>query len=145
MPLRAPGPASGVPAGCRSGVLLFAFLFLVPYFFAHVLLAALGRLGLSPEAALLALAGIFLGGTVNIPVTRVEREREVPVSGSLFGLGELRRRIGWTGSPPVRRRVRSRTVIAVNLGGCVVPCLLAAYEAVRVLQRGTGAFAALLA
>lgn len=144
--MRAPGPASGVPAGCRSGILLFAFLFLVPYFFAHVLLAALGRLGLSPEAALAALAGIFLGGTVNIPVTRVEREREVPVSaGGLFGLGELRRRMGWPGRPPVRRRVRSRTVIAVNLGGCVVPCLLAAYEAVRVLQRGPAAFAALLA
>ena len=38
--------------------------------------AALGRLHLSSEVALLTVAGIFVGSLVNIPVRHVAREEE---------------------------------------------------------------------
>lgn len=139
------GGTLGIPPGCLAGVLVTGLLFLVPLFFARAMMAALGRLGLPPGLAVAALVGIFLGGTVNIPVKRIEREVVVPVrSPLLFGMGRLGPRIGREGGWPFRRRVRRQTVIAVNLGGCVIPCLLAAYEIVRVLVRGPGELLALL-
>ncbi len=115
-----------LPAGCLS-LLIFAALLLLPLFFANAMLAALAELGLSPTASFYAALGIFLVGLVNIPVRRIERERTVqPSVLSLFGLDRI---VGRTAS-------REYTMIAVNLGGCVVPCALAAYELVRIASRG---------
>lgn len=123
-----------LPAGCLS-LLIFAALLLLPLFFANAMLAALAELGLSPAASFYAALGIFLGGLVNIPVRRVERERVVqPSVLSLFGLDRI---VG-------RMAPREYTMIAVNLGGCVVPCALAAYELVRIAGRG-GLLAAVIA
>ncbi len=76
---------------------------------------------------MLAAVGIFLGGLVNIPVKRIERRRPAarPVQ-LLFGLDRLLRL-------PARRE---HIVIAVNLGGCVIPCGLAAYQLVRLADQG---------
>lgn len=65
--------------GCLA-LLFFGLLLLLPFFLANVTLTALARLGLSPELSLAAALGIFLGGTINIPVTRIPREEvfEVP-------------------------------------------------------------------
>ena len=137
---------SGVPPGCLAGLVLSGLLFLVPLFFAHAMMTALGRLGLPPTLAAAALAGIFVGGGVNIPVKRIEREEVVPVrSPLLFGLGRLDPRMGRGGASPFRRHVRRQTIIAVNLGGCVLPVLLAAYEIFRVIRRGPAELAALVA
>jgi len=129
--------AFAIPPGCLAGLVVTGLLFLVPLFFARAMMAALGRLGLPPGLAFAALGAIFVGGTVNIPVKRIEREEVMPVrSPLLFGMGRLMPRIGREGGRPSHRRVRRETVIAVNLGGCVIPCLLAAYEIVRVAARG---------
>jgi uncharacterized membrane protein len=39
---------------------------------------------------------------------------------------------------PFRQRVRTYTVIAVNVGGCLIPLLIAVYEIVRILNHGPG-------
>ena len=57
-----------MPPGCIAILILFGLLFLVPFFFTHAIFTALSKLGLSPELALVALLGIFLGGAINIPV-----------------------------------------------------------------------------
>lgn len=121
---------SAVPPGCLSLALFAALLLLLPFFLANAMLAALSKLGLGPSSALVAAAGIFLGGSVNIPVKRYPREEtfEVPRPG-LFGLGQLSRRL------VVRR---SHTVLAVNVGGCLVPAGLALYQMVRLAGRGGG-------
>lgn len=59
-----------MPPGCLALLVLVFLLVLVPLFFAQLMLTAVSRLGLPPHLALLALVGIFLGGAVNIPVTR---------------------------------------------------------------------------
>lgn len=124
----------GVPPGCLSLALFGALMVLLPFFLANAMLAALSKLGLGPMSALIAAAGIFLGGSVNVPVKRYPRERtfEVPRLG-LFGLGRLSRRL------VVRR---SHTVLAVNLGGCIVPAVLALYQLARLAGQGAGPMAA---
>lgn len=123
-----PGLGSGLPPGCLALIFFLGLLVLIPFFLANAVLAALSRLGLGPESALLVAAGIFLGGAVNLPVMRIPREvvLEVPRL-DLFGLRRLSSRL------VVRR---SHTVVAVNVGGCLVPAGLAAYQVVRLAGEG---------
>ncbi|MFQ6037035.1 MAG: DUF1614 domain-containing protein [Candidatus Aminicenantales bacterium] len=131
-----------MPPGCLAALILLGLLFMVPFFFTHAMLTALARLGLSPDTALLALIGIFLGGAVNIPVKRVEREEDLEYDPfRIFGLD----RILPSGWPlPFRRTVRSHMVIAVNLGGCLIPSAIALYEITRVAAQGTYALSVLV-
>ncbi|GIW41388.1 MAG: hypothetical protein KatS3mg076_1965 [Candidatus Binatia bacterium] len=122
--------------GCLALALLALFFFLFPFFFVDAMLSALAKLGMSPEVSLLVLLGIFVGGLVDIPVRRIPRDEWVEVVPvSLFGLHRVWPRL-------VRRR--TYTVLAVNVGGCVVPSLVALYETFRMLALGPRAFAALL-
>lgn len=114
-----------LPPGCLPLLALAAVL--LPLFLANAMLAALAELGLGPAASLWAALGIFLGGLLNLPVARLVREEPVasPML-TLFGLDRF-----------VPRRTRRRyTVIAVNFGGCVVPCVLAAYQLLRLANDG---------
>jgi uncharacterized membrane protein len=115
------------PAGCLSLLFFIALLF-VPFLFANLVFAALAQLGLGPGGAFLAAVGIFFGGLFNIPVKRVPREQPVEARAlTLFGLDRV---LGAT-------RRRPYTIVAVNLGGCVIPCLLVLYEVLRIAGRGT--------
>src|SRR5258708_25999863 len=95
---------------------LFAFLLLLlllPMLFGELMATSLVKLHLSPEAALLLMIAIIVGGLVNIPVKRIARERVVPAHPlAVFGLGGL--------GPGVRRERRA-TVFAPNSRGRVVP------------------------
>lgn len=122
--------------GCLTLIAIFALLLLLPFFFAHLMLAALEKLGLHPQVAFLALLGIVLGGAINIPITKVAREEEYFADFSaLFGFGRLLPRL---------RLTQGYTVVAVNVGGCVIPCLIALYQLFRIAGRGSGALLALL-
>jgi uncharacterized membrane protein len=78
---------------------------------------ALSRLGISPQTALLLLVVSLVGSAVNIPVARLRNEVPQPEPYiSVFGIRYY--------VPALRRR---STVIAVNLGGAVVPAALSAY------------------
>ena len=72
---------------------LFAFLLLLlllPMLFGELMATSLVKLHLSPEAALLLMVAIIVGGLVNIPVKRIPHERVVPAhSLAVFGLGGL--------------------------------------------------------
>jgi uncharacterized membrane protein len=120
-------------------VSLFAFLLLfllLPILFGELMATSLVKLHLSPEAALLLMIAIIVGGLVNIPVKRIARERVVPAHPlAVFGLGGL-----W----PEMRRERRETIIAVNLGGCVVPTGLALYELLQLAAQGAPALCAVL-
>ena len=122
-----------MPAGCFALVIL-AVVLLLPFFLADIMLTALSRLGLSPTGAALAAIGIFFGGMINIPVKRFEREAPVEYdSMQMFGLGRL-----FSGG----MNRRTYTVIAVNVGGCLVPTGLAIYELNRLAGNGPGALVA---
>jgi len=113
------------PPGCLS-VLVFGLVLLLPFLVANAMLTALAKLGLGPGSSLLAVLGIFLGSTLNIPVTRVEHETVVDyVPNQLLGIGRLLSR-------PVQKRMY--TVIAVNVGGCLVPVAFAGYQLARLAR-----------
>jgi uncharacterized membrane protein len=118
---------------------LFAFLLLLlllPMLFGELMVTSLVKLHLSPEAALLLMVAIIVGGLVNIPVKRIPHERVVPAHPlAVFGLGGL-----WPGM----RRERRETIIAVNFGGCVIPTGLALYELLQLAARGAPALWAVL-
>lgn len=114
--------------GCLVLLVVLLLLFLFPLFLANFMLASLAKLGLAPEVALLVLIGIVIGGSVNIPVKRIPRDEEILVDPfALFGFSRL--------FPHVQRR-RTYTVLAVNVGGCLIPCALALHEIVRILNHG---------
>src|SRR5579871_206320 len=91
-------------------------LFLAPLLFAQLMAAGLGKLGLDPGTAALLVMGMIVGGFINIPLRRIERGDGVDVHPlAVWGL---------SGILPQMRRVRHDTVIAVNVGGCIIPVVL---------------------
>jgi len=118
---------------------LFAFLLLLlllPIVFGELMATSFVKLHLSPEAALLLMMAIILGGLVNIPVKRIAHERVVSLHPlAVFGLGGL-----W----PSMRRERRETIIADNFGGCVIPTGLALYELFQLAAQSAPALLAVL-
>ena len=110
-------------------VLLSLIIFLImavlfPFVFGELMLASLSKLHLSPSTALTLVIAIFVGGLVNIPVKSVVNDRDV-VSHPLavYGLSDF-----W----PQLQRVRRETIIAVNVGGCLIPVGLVVYEIIQL-------------
>jgi uncharacterized membrane protein len=107
-------------------LLLFLFLLtLLPFVFGELFSTALMKLHLNSAAALVVVLGILVGSGVNIPVKRVLRTKDVmedPLA--LFGFS------GWW--PHLQRR-RRETIIAVNVGGCLIPLVLTLYESLFLL------------
>lgn len=116
--------------------LIFFLIVLLPLVFAQVFLTAMVKLRLSPEAGLLVAMGIFLGSVINIPVKRMKREEEFLIDPfSAWGISNF-----W----PRFQRVQRETIIAINVGGCIVPSLLALYEIGQLLSSQSVSLFALL-
>jgi uncharacterized membrane protein len=116
---RPTGPWAAV--GCLGLLLLSCLTCLLPLLLADAMQSALERMHLSPTAALICVVGIFVGGLINLPLYRypppdvvpVERYPEMGPDGITWRFREL--------GPPA-------PVIAVNLGGCIIPVALAAWQ-----------------
>jgi len=103
-----------------SLILLLLFLLLLPFFFfliqVEIIRIALSRLGLSPARAFFIVFFSLIGSTINIPL--VSRQAETfpyhwPEVFPLFS--------------PFRMPQISQQIIAINLGGAVIPLLLCVY------------------
>lgn len=117
-------------------LLFLVLLVMLPFLFGQLFTAALIKLNLPPAAALLVVFGIFMGSPINIPVKRIPREEPMPADPlAVFGLA------GWW---PSTMRVRRETVIAVNVGGCLIPVALALYELLHLVSAGWQPLAGLL-
>ncbi len=112
--------------GCLPIVLFLLLLFLLPFWFAQIMGLALAKLRLDPQTALFVIVGIFLGSVVNIPVKRLVRHEDVTIH-PFPHFGFLDR---W----PQFQRVRRETIVAVNLGGCVIPTMVAIYEVFQLVM-----------
>jgi len=111
--------------GCLSLLVLAALFALFPFVLTDLLVNALGKLGLSPAGSVLILLGIFFGSLINVPFKRIRRHRlvEVPAVG-LFGLG-------W-GLPRRVEKRRYDLVLAINVGGALIPSVMAVFELLRL-------------
>jgi uncharacterized membrane protein len=109
-------------------LLFLVLLAMLPFVFGQLFTAALIKLKLEPTTALLVVIGIFMGSAINLPVKRMSRTESVPVDQlAVFGMR------GWW---PGFQRVRRDTIIAVNVGGCLIPVALALYETGHLMAVG---------
>ncbi len=124
------------PLGCLPLLLVFFLIVLLPFMFAQVFLIAMVKLRLTPEVGLLVVTGIFLGSIINIPIKRIVRDEEFLADPfSPFGLFGV-----W----PRRPQVQKETVIAINVGGCIIPTCLALYEVGHLMTSSSMSLGALL-
>src|SRR5687767_14092783 len=108
-----------VRLGCFPRVVALALMLILPWILFDLLNAALLKLRLEHSTAAILVAGILIGSIINIPIKRIKRAESVPVdSVALFGRGGLQRGF---------EQLRTDTVVAVNVGGCVIPASLAGY------------------
>jgi uncharacterized membrane protein len=122
-----------VPFGCLPLILLVGLAVLFPLFLADAMAAAFAKLGLSPGLSLAVVIAMFVGGLFNIPLKRVPRVMSIDTAPlGLYGAGSIL---------PQWFRQSPSTVIAVNVGGCVIPCAIVAYELARIAAHGSMALA----
>ncbi|QDU59234.1 hypothetical protein Pan216_00610 [Planctomycetes bacterium Pan216] len=115
--------------GCLSLFLATLVILFLSLIFVDFLDTTLHKLGMSHVGATCALFGIFIGSFINIPVQFLRREEEVfNEPNSLYGMGF---------GVPDMRRARSFTILAVNVGGCLVPAAIAVMQIVRIIAWGS--------
>ncbi len=111
-----------------SLLLFVLLLLLLPFIWfalaVDVVEVAVAKLGFSPAIATLLLALALLGSTINLPLYRVES----PVV-MADGVAELWLRQFW--GIPLHKAQRT-TVVALNVGGGLIPLLLALYQFTHV-------------
>jgi len=102
--------------GCTFPLLMLVIVlpFLFALFFFNVATLSFTKLGLSPNGAFLLLLASLIGGMINIPVSRhrylVEQHGPLPMSFIFYY------------PPQVREQV-----IAINVGGAIIPILFSLY------------------
>jgi uncharacterized membrane protein len=127
-----------MPTSNRLSMLVgIVMLVLFPIVFGQVALASLQKLHISPDWAFRLVLAIIIGGLINIPVKRIVKERPVwshPLA--VFGLDIALPR--WLVE-------RSETIIALNVGGCIIPVGIALYQLGFIAPLGNDALSAVAA
>ncbi len=111
--------------GCLLMVLVLCGMCLLPIAALDVMQQALKKLHLTGPLAALTLVGILLGGLINFPLYKRARESEQPRQ-----IGYSWTSAGWT---PLWDQSPQQTVVAVNLGGCLIPVALAVWMVAFIL------------
>jgi len=123
-----------MPAGLVP-LLILIMLVMLPMLFLNIMTVALAKLGISPGWAPFVVFGMFAGSLFNIPVFREPLQE--PVDRHPFDIWGIQRHL-----PKLQQQVTER-VIAVNLGGCVIPLILVLYEVSRVWTLSPGSLLSL--
>lgn len=117
-----------MPAGLITIICLLLLLFLSPLILMDLMLTGLYKLGITPLIGFSIILSILLGSLINIPLTRIKTVSKLPENfPGLYGI-----------DPWFRRQVfkKNELVIAVNVGGCVVPFALVLYQLARLFNAG---------
>lgn len=122
-------PAERLPASKRQS-LFFTLILLVVIagLYGTAIFTSLNKLHLDPSQILLIIVAIVLGSMINIPLKRIVRDQLVwshPMQ--IWGLDRTLPR--WT-------RRRRETILAVNVGGCMVPFMIMLYQLSYLVPMG---------
>ena len=115
--------------GCVVVAIVVVAMCLMPVFFVKLMHTTLGKLHLAGPICLLVVLGIVIGGLFNLPVKRLERHVVQDTRDGM--LGRL------MGTMPFWRPQPTQTVIAVNVGGCLIPVAVALYQCTFILGEAT--------
>lgn len=88
--------------------------------FLGVIVSAFMKIGFSAEDALLILFLSLIGSGINIPLTTLKSDIPVVKENYIKVFGVSYR-------VPTRQMVRNETLLAINVGGAVIPVLISAY------------------
>lgn len=117
-----------MPAGIIAVICLLLLLFLWPLILMDLMIIGLYKLGIPPLVGLFIVLCILLGSLFNIPIKRIKTVSKMPTDlRQLFGVTP------WFSRPTFQT---NELVIAVNVGGCVVPSLLALFQVARLFNMG---------
>ena len=107
--------------------LFLLFLLLFPFIWIAIALdvveVAVAKLGFSPGVAFLLFAAVLLGSVINIPLYKVESNVTIVPDFRDIWLQQF-----W-GIP--LHKIKQKTVVALNVGGGLIPIILAIYELIR--------------
>ena len=95
-------------------ILMLIVFFLIALIQIHIFEIAFAKLGLTPEISLLVLIGTIIGSGINLPIFSMR--------GHLVMSSD--KKLVWEIFQPARE---GKVVVAVNVGGCVIPVCLCAY------------------
>jgi uncharacterized membrane protein len=112
--------------GCLLALIAAVTICVWPFVLLNAMQTALAKLHLHPIVGFGVMIGIVAGSFVNFPIHRLERDIEQ--------VEAQRRWHRWIGRVPLVRRTKTETIIAVNLGGCLIPLALAGFEVLVVSQ-----------
>lgn len=104
---------------------------LFPFVFGQIVIGSLAKLHFSPEVAMQLMIAIIFGGLINIPIKRIPHEQ--PLSSHPLAVFGLDRAV------PQLVRQRHESVIAVNVGGALVPVGIALYQLTYLVPLGADA------
>jgi uncharacterized membrane protein len=101
-------------------LLLFVFPFIWFALTVDVVQVAVAKLGFSANVALLLFAAVMIGSTINLPLYQTQSQVEVIDSFNSFWMREF------FGIP--LPKMQQKTIVALNVGGGLIPVLLALYQ-----------------
>lgn len=122
--------------GCLLAAIAAVTMCVWPFVLVNAMQTAMSKLHLYPIVGFGVLIGIVAGSFVNVPLHRMERDVE-----QVEAPGRWHR---WLGRVPLVRRTKTETIIAVNLGGCLIPLALAGFEILVVALHAPPAMWAIL-
>jgi uncharacterized membrane protein len=104
-----------------SALFMLLFFFLLIFFFLiiqiNVIALAFAKIGIPPHQIFVALFAILIGSFINIPFKRIPQETISDEKWvSFFGFRHV-----------IPARKQKETVLAVNVGGAVIPCFLSLF------------------
>ena len=105
-------------------LLILILVFGLAFLFLGGIISAFMKIGFSLGDALFVLLLSLIGSSINIPLTTLKSD--VPVVQDRYV-----RVFGISYRVPIRRVIRNETVLAINVGGAIIPVLISAYLFVK--------------
>jgi uncharacterized membrane protein len=101
-------------------LLIIILIFGLGALFLGVIISAFMKIGFSAGDALLILLLSLVGSSINIPLAKLKSDAPVVTASYVRFFGVSYR-------VPIRRLTRDETILAVNIGGAIIPILISAY------------------
>ncbi len=101
-------------------LLIIILVFGLGALFLGVILSAFMKIGFSAGDALLILLLSLVGSSINIPLAKLKSDAPAVTDSYVRFFGVSYR-------VPIRRLTRNETILAVNVGGAIIPILISAY------------------
>jgi len=125
-----------------ASFIMYLFTMLVMFIVIYLFLWSSGRaftsLGLNPRTVSLIIIISLLGSYVNIPIYHYTLDEELVVTISYVNF------YGITYPIPSLKKVRNKSIIAINLGGALVPIIVSFYLSYKLLILESGLLMPLL-